>query len=196
LVRGKLETVAARMRDILTDRKTKLLLLGDSFDTETRVHSFRMHKISNILQHLSVMHVSLSEEGPAAVFGGKRAVSVRITSESACVLPAWVPLSPLLGCLLCFVPFSDLGSNEEYVQNLGVIMENKLGDAFSAPEGLHVTTAPWAISSISRGLSEHPLFPEIQRALFFVLYIVGPLLSVALFVLLTEGAGTQGQKKS
>ncbi|KAJ1414038.1 hypothetical protein B484DRAFT_422621 [Ochromonadaceae sp. CCMP2298] len=187
LVRGRLETVAARMRGILTDPKTKLLLLRDDFDDAT--HCFRMHKISNILQHLSVMHVTLTE-GP--VLGGQQ-VTVRITSDSACVLPAWFPLSPLLGCLLCAVPFSDLGSNREYVEKLAVVMADQLGDAFSAPESVHAPPPAWSLSSISRGLSEHPFFPEIQRALFFALFILGPLLSVALLALLADSAG---QKKS
>jgi hypothetical protein len=56
---------------------------------------------------LSVVTVAVSTD-----YSGRSVL--RISSDSAAIVPAWVPLSAFLGAILCWVPFWDCGCNEQY----------------------------------------------------------------------------------
>ena len=53
-------------------------------------------------------------------------VSVKAIAGSTGFLPLILPLSPLLNCLLCWVPFWDQGNNQKYLQKIWKSIHNQI----------------------------------------------------------------------
>lgn len=128
-----------------------------------------VHKLSNLLQYLSILEVSLTEHKQSR---GKRQLLIRITSTSASILPAWFPLSCVLSCFLFWIPFSDLGVNEHYVHSFA---RQVLIPIFGS-------SAIDNIDAVDSKQSSMMLFNIQPSFVFFFSFILLPVISAAIFM--------------
>ena len=85
------------------------------YEQKTTIYGFsiRAYSVSNLCAWLDVvtLEVYLNENNTSQV-------DVRAYSGSTGFLPLMVPLSPVLNCLLCWIPYYDQGQNNRILQNI------------------------------------------------------------------------------
>jgi len=119
-------------------------------------------KLSNEIQNLHYVTISVVESDETSCV-------VEVTSGSACVFPAWVPLSLLWGALLFWVPFPDCGENLKILTTLKRQMLT-----FSARYNHGIICTDQKL--IERGSSCTCASAAPKRSAFFIVFIVFPAL--------------------
>lgn len=148
-------------------------------------HRLRLHKISDIYQYLSVIElkVRIDEDNGSSQHKDKgnqkrRKQSIdgscikyknamTIVSVSSGMLPLWVPFCFVWNALLFFVPFTDNGVNDNYVDSLFSLIKK---------DGLEVN---FKTSDRNKGISRALTGITIPSStIFFLSFIVSPIICV------------------
>jgi len=136
----------------------------------------RLHKLSNILQFLSVIEISVKEdELEQGVF------TISTTATSASILPVWFPFAFLIGYALVWLPFPDFGQNDSYLRLVG----NLLLESCAQPDsGVAKIKALDKVSHEKKESKQVWFFQKLPSSfIFFFCFIITPILS-ALLVLI------------
>ena len=126
-----------------------------------------LHKISDILQYLSVLVIKITSDS-----GDRKQskITMEITSTSSSVFPCWVPLGFLGSILFCWVPFSDYGVNKHYINLiLRMIQDSHSVDILGKNE--------------CEGAEIIPVLLRTGSSMFFFVYIVIPLIVIMSLIL-------------
>ena len=125
-------------------------------------------RFSPTLQFVDAVDV---EAAPGAAPG---TVELRAASSSANVLPAWVPLAPLLGAAICWLPAGDGGAN---LANLAALRR-----AVDAARGVRVVEERVLERGGRAGAAALALAPVPPNAAFFASYVLTTGAAVALLL--------------
>lgn len=143
------------------------------------------HKFSTIVQSLSAVYVklTLSIENDSKYY-------LRITTRavSTCILPCSIPLAPLFGAFLFWIPFPDLGANADYLHEMFQFCAVNVKQLQSNDELGHATVLWNALPSINSSSYFAKAFSSIVTEIpdslkFFSFVILLPMACITFLLL-------------
>ena len=123
--------------------------------------------------------------------------NIKIKSVSVSIFPSFIPFGFIFGYLFFFVPFTDFGCNEKYVQELknyfDLIQNNKKNDdndsncknekSEEAKKNYDVINNENSVSTENESFSDVQEYVLPPSKIFFIFFILFPILSAAYFLL-------------
>lgn len=168
------EELYPMLRDFCQNDRRCRCLYVDSNDT---TRTITMHKLSNILQYLSVVTIKVAQRSEGS--NSKQldnSCSITISSTSSSVFPTWFPFAFVMGYLFCWLPFSDNGTNERYVNELVNAICNKFCSEVTFTAGTNSTTLSNKTSDNEVTSTQGYYSTSNDSLIFFLCFIVTPIL--------------------
>ena len=140
---------------------------GKRFGKDHEEEFITLHKLSDILQYLSVITIKITSNPREK----RQLYTMEVVSTSSSVFPCWVPFGFIGAILCCWVPCSDCGANKHYINLILRLIEDS-----HKVRIINRNTHDFEISK--SGLH--------RSSLFFVVYIILPV-SLIMGLLLRVG---------